>query len=148
MDEIKNKKGSECVAFDDDGSLMSLYTINTIAPVLFALPSKELASFHIKYVENSLENLTVEQMLPIELYDKKTGIRTHIMNARPGYENTIRNQQATMWAESLNGVPWISDTFFYLEDKPDPELIKSKMCFVLGDTNKLLSYLGFTPKKL
>lgn len=140
-----NKKLPECTAIDDDGSLMTLHTINTIAPILFATEARELAFFHLHNVENSFDDESII-MLPVDLFDKFTRLNTHIMYARPGYNNTIRKQQATMWAESLNGVPWISDTYYYLEDKPDPLIIKSKMCFVLGDTDKLLVHLGLTTK--
>jgi hypothetical protein len=132
---------TDYIAHDDDGSIMTLYTINTISPVEYETEAKELSLFHLVHVESSTDT-DVNTMLPLNLYDINTGIRTHVMCARPGYQNTIRNQQATMLAENLNGATWVSDTYFYLEDNPDVNLIKSKMCFVLGDKSQFLNYLG------
>ena len=129
------------IALDDDGSPMTLYMINTIAPVAHADAARELALFHLQQIEGTRDS-DVNQMLPTLLYDVNTNAITHIMCARHGYNNTIRNQQATMLADNLNGNTWVSDTYFYLEDNPDIATVKSKMCFVLGDTAAVLQYLG------
>ena len=136
---------SDCIAYDDDGSVMTYYTINTISPLEFSSQAKQLSLFHLQNIENA-EDINVNSMLPILLYDKITGLQTHIMCARPGYNNTIRRQQATMWSEFLNGSEWVSDKYYYLEDSPDPAVIKSKMCFVLGNTDDVLHYLGLEVK--
>ena len=49
-----------------------------------------------------------------------------------------------MAAEYLNGNTWVSDTYFYLEDNPDIDFIKTHFCFVLGDETQVLSYLGLS----
>lgn len=130
---------TECIAHDDDGTVMTLHTINTIAPVEYEHEAKTLALFHLQNVEGASDT-DINSMLPMNLYDAN-GVKTHIMCARPGYENTIRNQQATMMADYLNGSNWVSDTYFHLADSPDISLLKSKMCFILGDTVELLKYL-------
>lgn len=132
---------TECIAYDDDSSIMTLYILNTIAPIAYAQQARELALFHLQNVDCTSDT-DVNRMLPDLLYDKVTGEQTHIMCSRNAYDNTIRNQQATMTAESLNGSNWVSDTYFYLEDNPDINIIKSKMCFILGDKENTLNYLG------
>jgi len=134
----------ECIAYDDDGSIMTCYTLNTIAPIEYARKARELSLFHLMYVDKT-QDRNVEAMLPTKLYNSK-GELTHIMCARPGYNNTVRSQMATVTAENLNGELWVSDTFFYLEDKPDIELVKSRFCLVLGDFQEFITYLGLEAK--
>lgn len=136
---------SECIAYDDDGSIMTLYTLNTIAPTHYSNEARALALFHLKNVDNTSDS-DVNGMLPDQLYDIDTGEQTHIMCSRPGYDNTIRSQYATMLAENLNGGNFVSDIYFYLSDKPDIDTIKSKMCLVIGDRLELLRYLGLEVK--
>jgi len=132
---------SETVALDDNGEPMVLFTLNTICPVEHKDEARTIALFHLTRVESLIDN-DVNKMLPDSLYTE--GNLTHIMCSRPSYINGARLQNATMAAEFLNGKEWVSDTFFYLEDNPDKELIKSKFCFVIGDTAELLNYLGLT----
>jgi len=132
---------SETVALDDNGEPMTLFTLNTICPVEHKDEARVIALFHLTRVESLIDN-DVNKMLPDSLYTE--GNLTHIMCSRPSYINGARLQNATMAAEFLNGKEWVSDTFFYLEDNPDKELIKSKFCFVIGDTIELLNYLGLT----
>lgn len=129
-----------CVAYDDDGSLMNCYTINTIVPLLNVVEGRIIASEHLNGIEGRDEN-TVD-MLPIPLYTN--GILTHYFCSRHGHNNTVRNQIATMAAEFLNGKTWVSDTYFYLEDSPNIDFIKTHFCFVLGDETAVLSYLGLS----
>lgn len=132
---------SNTIAIDDDGQVMSLFTLNTICPVSHKDEARAIALFHVITIENSTET-DVNTMLPDNLYTN--GEITHVMCARPAYINGARLQNATMTAEFLNGKDWISDTFFYLEDNPDKELIKSKFCFIIGDTDSVLQYIGLT----
>lgn len=132
---------SETIAIDDDGQVMSLFTLNTICPIQHKDEARAIALFHLNRVEYCSDN-DVNKMLPDNLY---TGDNlTHIMCARPSYINGARLQNATMSAEFLNGKEWVSDEFFYLEDNPDKDVIKNKFCFVIGDTQELLNYLGLT----
>lgn len=135
---------TECIALDDDGSPMNFYTMNTISPIKYADEARAISLFHLQRVDCTGEN-DVSTMLPTKLYDIE-GNLTHILCSRPGYDNTVRNQMATMTAESLNGKDWVSDTYFFLNDKPDIEIIKSKFCLVLGDYKEFLEYLSLEAK--
>lgn len=132
---------SQTIALDDNGEAMTLFTLNTICPIEHKDEARAIALFHLTCVE-SLSDSDVNKMLPDNLYID--GNLTHIMCSRPSYINGARLQNATMTAEFLNGKDWVSDTFFYLEDNPDKDLIKSKFCFVIGDTDAVLQYLGLT----
>ena len=131
---------TECIALDDDGSPMSYYTMNTISPIEYADEARAISLFHLQQIDCTGEN-DVSTMLPTRLYDSD-GNLTHIMCSRPGYDNTVRNQMATMTAESLNGKDWVSDTYFFLADSPNADIIKSKFCLVLGDYEEFLEYLS------
>lgn len=131
---------TDYIAFDDDGSPMTLYTINTISPIEYEQEAKAISLFHLQSVDCTSDD-DIDSMLNIKLYDIN-GNLTHIMCSRPGYNNTIRNQIATMTAENLNGKDWVSDIYFFLNDNPDIDTIKTKFCFVLGDYNDLLTYLS------
>ena len=136
---------TDCIAYDDDGSIMTLRTLNTITPIEKLTESRTIALFHLQNVEMCSDN-NVNAMLPEALGPIGIDETTHYMCARPGYDNTIRNQLATMTAEFLNGNTWVSDQAFYLEDNPDIPTILGKFCFIMGDKSAVLSYLGLEIK--
>lgn len=136
---------NECIAYDDDGSIMTRTTINTLTPIAYVAEARAIALFHLQNVEGSTDS-DVNTMLPVALGPIGVDIITHYSCSRPGYDNTIRNQIATMAAEFLNGTLWVSDQYYYIEDIPDVNLIKAKFCFVLGDENEVLAYLGLERK--
>lgn len=131
----------DCVAHDDDGSEMTYQTLFTICPLAYVEQARDIAIFHLNNVEHTGEN-DPASMLPTILKDSKTGEVTHYCCHRSGYDNTIRNQMATMTACNLNGDTWVSDTVYYIEDKPNVDEIKSKFCLVIGPKYKIAKYLG------
>lgn len=132
---------TQCIAYDDDGSPMEYYTLFTVCPIRYLSEAREIAIFHLNNVDVTGET-DPESMLPTPLYDLQTGEITHYCCHRSGYDNTIRNQWATMAAHNLNGQEWVSDTVYYIDDKPNVDEIKSKFSLVIGPKNKVAKYLG------
>lgn len=137
------RKASSQLAWDDNGDLMELMTINLMCPIQYIQEARQISVWHIVNIEECVA-CKEEETLPVELFYKKN--KSHYLSIILAYNNTARYMNATMTAEFLNGKNWVSDEFFYLEDKPDEELIKSKFCFVIGDTKKLLNYINLKMK--
>lgn len=115
-------------------------TINTICPIAHADQARELCVAHMEQMEEA-KGVTLQNVLGINLGPIGVDEVTHIFCSRPGYTYQVDLALESFSKESL---PWGgSRAYSFLSD---PSEIKNLFCIVLGDTEKLLKWLGLEVK--
>ncbi|WP_010586424.1 hypothetical protein [Schlesneria paludicola] len=127
-------------AFDEFGREVFPVVINTICPVAYAEPARQLALRHMTTVEQASGD-TLGRMLDINLGPIGADEITHVFCSRNAYTHQVGMVVEAFQQESL---PWGGTRAYSLLS--DREEVKRMFCVVLGPTSVVLNWLGLEVK--
>lgn len=125
------------IARDGSGNIVYPTIINMICPIAYEVQARSIIDSYIEIVEQ----IVIKNSPFIKLGPQNSNEITHIGATKSTYSNRFASHVAFLANQNLK---WVAKRAYTLSD--DPNIIKSLLCCVTGNTADALEYLQLAPK--